>query len=142
MYYHGTNSNLEFNTLELNNLGLLWVTKDKQAAFKYASKYYNQGIQRIFHINLKGEVLDFTDKNNEVVKEIIQKIKSSYLFDIEKHWESSAAFDILESNLWIIDDIKTKGYVGIHLLDRAVGLDHTSIALFNDNYIIEEIEYL
>ena len=142
MYYHGTNSNLEFNTLELNDLGLLWVTKDKQAAFKYASKYYNQGIQRIFHINIKGEVLDFTDKNNEAVNEIIQKIKSSYLFDIEKHWESSAAFDVLESNLWIIDDIKAKGYVGIHLLDRASGLDHTSIALFSDNYTIEEIEYL
>ena len=142
MYYHGTNSDLDFETLELNELGLIWVTKDKEASFKYASKYYNKGVQRIFHLNLKGKVLDFTDKNNEVVKEIIQKIKSSYLFDIEKHWESSAAFDVLERNLWIIDDIKAKGYVGIHLLDRAIGLDHTSIALFSDNYTIEDIEYL
>ena len=81
-------------------------------------------------------------KEDSIVNEIIQKIKSSYLFDIEKHWDTSAGFGIIESNLWIIDELKNKGYDGIYLLDKAVGHDHTSIALFTENYSIEEVEYL
>lgn len=142
IYYHGTNSDKEFNHLEFNGLGLIWITEDSQAAFKYASKYYNSGVQRIFKINFNGKVLDFTNKEDSIVNEIIQKIKSSYLFDIEKNWDTNAGFGIIESNLWIIDELKSKGYDGIYLLDKAVGHDHTSIALFTDKYSIEEVEYL
>lgn len=142
MYYHGTNSNQDFKQLTPNALGLIWVTKDKDAARKYASKYYNEGIQRIFHLSLGGLILDFTNKENEDVLSIIHLIKSRYLFDLEKNWEDVAGFDILEANLWIIDELKSKGYSGIYVLDQAAGLSHKSIALFTDQFEIESIEYL
>ena len=140
MYYHGTNIDKEFKTLVPNELGLVWITDDKNAAKRYASKYYNEGDSRIFYIKITGQILDFTNKEDEIVKEIIDKVKSDYLFDIEKHWDTSAGFGIIEKNIWIIDYLKSKGYSGIKVLDMSGAYDHDSIALFNENFEIENIE--
>lgn len=139
-YYHGTNLG-DFKILTPNDFGVIWLTDDLTAARKYATKYYNKSTPRVFHVKIQGEILNFLDKENPIVKEYIKDIQFQYLINLFENWESIAAFDILERNSYLIEELKIKGYSGIELLDSTYGYNHKSIAYFNDLEIID-IEYL
>lgn len=133
--YHGTPK--EFDTLKLNQNGILWLTPNLAAATKYAQKYYvKTPVKYLWTVKLKGgaKVLDLSDLSDKKVRSFYEAInesrKSGFGPIDEKDWPKWADFGLLEGYRWAKGFLKKKGVDAVTCSDTVdSSMPHDSIAV-------------
>jgi ParB-like chromosome segregation protein Spo0J/GNAT superfamily N-acetyltransferase len=139
-WYHGSNSETEFETLQKNAQGIVWLA-DRASANRYARIHYRRGESRLFEVYLKSNarVIDLRDLANPVVREfkdIVNQDRKMGMGPIaDESWPGWADFGMLEHYEWAVKWFRSKRVDGLLLKDAAGAFDHESLALLNPRAI-------
>jgi hypothetical protein len=145
--YHGTNSEDDFDAVQPNPHGIIWLGEYKTAE-KYAKTHYKKGEARIFEVGLKdsAKVLDLRDLSSPLVQEIKDRLQgrarifygNDYVMG-DSEYQNRADFTLLEGSEWVLPYLLEKGIDAVVVRDNSSGsstyADHDSMAVINPDAI-------
>lgn len=135
VWYHGTNSENEFDQVKPDAYGILWLAL-QEAAQDYTSFNHRNGEPRMFEVRLKQDanIVDLRDLSNPIVREYKDQF---YPNRPDETWATQdASWTRVEGNPKTVPFMKSKGVDGVIVNDQLKrGRPHDALALINESAI-------